>query len=41
MATVLGCNKFVQGEALLAQRLLELVLGRPVRLVVQGDNPLR
>ena len=38
MASVLGCNKFVQGEALPAQRLLELVLGRPVRLVVQEDN---
>ena len=38
MATVLGCNRIVQGEALPAQRLLELVLGRPVRLVVLEDN---
>ena len=38
MATVLGCNKCVQGEALPAQRLLESVLGRPVRLVVLEDN---
>ena len=38
MATVLGCNKAVQGEALPTQRLLELVLGRPVRLVVMEDN---
>ena len=38
MATVLGCNKVMQGEALPAQHLLELVLGRPVRLVVQEGN---
>ena len=38
MANVLGCSNFVQGGALLAQRLLKLVLGRPVRLVGQEDS---
>ena len=38
LAEVLSCNQTVQGEALPAQHLLELVLGRPVKVVVHEDN---
>ena len=38
LAEVLSCNQAVQGEALPAQHLMELILGRPVRVVVHEDN---
>ena len=38
LAKVLSCNQAVQGEALLAQHLFELILGRPFRVVVHEDN---
>ena len=34
----MGCNQVVQGEALPAQHLFELILGRPFRVVVHEDN---
>ena len=38
LAEVLSCNLAVQGEALPTQHLMELILGRPVRVVCHEDN---
>ena len=37
-AEVMGCNQAVQGEALPAQHLMELILGRPVTVRIHEDN---
>ena len=34
LAEVMGCNQVVQGEALPAQHLFELILGRPFRVSI-------
>ena len=37
-AEVTGCNQSVQGEALPAQHLMELILDRPVTVRIHEDN---